>query len=69
MTCLVDALVADTMLRRRRYPSKLCLGVRSHAPSKALVGHAWVEGDGEIVVGQTGDLGTYAPLTPRGSDL
>ena len=60
-TCLVEALAADIMLRRRQYPSVLHLGVRKmDNRSRSLDGHAWVECEGSIVVGHLDNLGEYA---------
>ena len=42
-TCLVQALAADVMLRRRRLPSLVRFGVRFSLTSEPLEGHAWVE--------------------------
>ena len=60
-TCLVEALAADIMLRRRQYPSVLHLGVRKmDNRSRPLDGHAWVECEGSIVVGDLDNLEEYA---------
>jgi Transglutaminase-like superfamily len=60
-TCLVEALAADVMLRRRQYPSALHLGVRKMDNcSRPLDGHAWVECEGSIVVGHLDNLAIYA---------
>ena len=43
-TCLVQALAADVMLRRRRLSSLVRFGVRlTSLTSEPLEGHAWVE--------------------------
>jgi len=51
-TCLVQALAADVMLRRRHLASELRFGVRvltgGRAPFEA---HAWIESDGGAVIG------------------
>jgi hypothetical protein len=63
MTCLVQALAADGMLRRRGFASTLHIGVRLHRPgSTPLQAHAWVKCEGQIVVGALDDLGEYAVL-------
>jgi hypothetical protein len=49
-TCLLQALAADVMLRRRHVPCDLRFGVRfSDTAGDPLEGHAWVEcGDSTI---------------------
>jgi hypothetical protein len=67
MTCLVQALAADAMLRRRGFASELRLGVRLHrSGSDSLEAHAWVECDDGIVVGGLKDLTDYAVLRALG---
>jgi hypothetical protein len=59
-TCLIEALTADVMLRRRRHTPVLHLGVRKTADGpRSLDGHAWVECDGAIVVGHVDHLADY----------
>jgi hypothetical protein len=49
-TCLVQALAADVMLRRRRVSSSLRFGVRlSGTAGDPLEGHAWVECAGATI--------------------
>ena len=60
-TCLADALVAYTMLNRRRYAARLHIGVR-HGEARALEAHAWVECDGAVVIGDVPELARYARL-------
>jgi hypothetical protein len=51
-TCLVQALTADALLRRRGFPSEMCLGVRKRGtPSGSFEAHAWVLCDRQLVVG------------------
>ena len=64
-TCLVDALAADAMLRRRGYASQLCFGVRPPGSgAKRLEGHAWIEHRGTVVLGELDRLGDYAVMSP-----
>ena len=63
-TCLLEALAADAMLRRRSYRSELRFGVRSKDAGSSLDGHAWVECDGRVVVGDVDDLDAYDQLLP-----
>jgi hypothetical protein len=60
-TCLVEALTADAMLRRRGYAAVLHLGVRRQDDVRPpIAGHAWVVCDDRIVVGTVADLADYA---------
>ena len=63
-TCLVEALVAETMLRRRGYGARLRLGVQrpDEGPS-ALAAHAWVECEGAVLIGELDGLRDYAVLS------
>lgn len=56
--CLVRAVAAQRMLRRRGWPALLHLGV---APGPPLRAHAWVTSDGHVVVGGAGATG-FAPV-------
>jgi len=59
-TCLVEALTAHLMLRRRGYEPELHLGVRKpRAHAQPLDGHAWVVCDNQVVVGAVADLRDY----------
>jgi hypothetical protein len=48
-SCLVRALVAETLLVRRGYPAALRFGV-DHSDEE-FAAHAWVESGSEVVVG------------------
>lgn len=48
--CLSQAIVADVLLRRRGFDSQLRIGV-ARTERGALKAHAWVESDGEVVIG------------------
>jgi hypothetical protein len=62
-TCLVQALAADAMLRRRAVRSELRLGVlRSGASS--VDGHAWVECGGGVIIGAADRQSDYRTLEP-----
>jgi hypothetical protein len=59
-SCLVRALAARLMLRRRRLPSTLQLGVRAGALTE-LSAHAWVKcGDVDVVGGES--AAEFTPL-------
>lgn len=49
-TCLPQALVAQALLRRYGLPGILRVGV-ARSPDGAFEAHAWVEREGQIVVG------------------
>jgi hypothetical protein len=68
-TCLVRALAAEAMLRRRGYQPEVRFGVRDPAVRRnQLDAHAWVECEGAVVVGATEDLTDYLVLSaPRRS--
>jgi hypothetical protein len=59
--CLVQALVAHTMLRRHGIPSELRIGVRRTGAS-LLEAHAWIECDGDILVGGIDGLSDFSRL-------
>lgn len=66
-TCLVEALAAHAMLRRRGLPSEMRFGVRtSGSQAASIVAHAWVECGGVVVVGGDRDLPEYAVLSATG---
>ncbi|HEV3060517.1 MAG TPA: lasso peptide biosynthesis B2 protein [Vicinamibacterales bacterium] len=68
-TCLVRALAADAMLRRRRIPAELRFGVRADRENGAPIeGHAWIVcGDGLTIGLAEHEAGAFAELTPTGS--
>ena len=60
--CLPRAIALHTMLRRRREPSQLVLGVLDLGQRGTLDDlHAWVESGGEVVIGALDQ--TLHPLT------
>ena len=64
-SCLVQALAADAMLRRRHLPSVIRIGVRpSRGQRVRFEGHAWVESGGVVTVGALADLSEFQPLAP-----
>ena len=63
MTCLVQALAADTLLRRRGCHPLLRIGVSGGAGAPTIEAHAWVECGGRVVVGDVADLPRYAILS------
>jgi hypothetical protein len=61
-SCLVTALAADAMLRRRGHGSVLRIGVR-HGARASVDAHAWVECDGGVVIGAVDTLSDYAVMS------
>lgn len=59
--CLTKALVAQMLLAREAYPTKLCIGVR-RTPDRQLHAHAWLERDGQVVIGHLPNLHAFTPL-------
>ena len=60
-TCLTQALVAEMLLHRAGHESVLHLGVARPVDRAGLDAHAWVESEGEVVVGG-GELERYTRL-------
>jgi hypothetical protein len=52
--CLVQALAAKVLLDRRNRPAQLRIGV-AKGPGGELQAHAWVESEGRLVIGGTGE--------------
>ena len=63
-TCLRQSLALWWLLRRRRIPAELRIGVRKD--NAGLRAHAWVELDGRALNDPSGVCRTYAPF-PRSS--
>ena len=68
-TCLVQALAAGVMLRRRGLACRLRLGVRTReGDSRArLEAHAWIECDGRIAIGDVAHLSELVVMPSPGS--
>jgi hypothetical protein len=68
-TCLVQALAAAALLRRRGLACQLRLGVRGRAATDgaALEAHAWLECDGRVAVGAVDHLSEMTVMTPSES--
>ena len=66
-TCLVEALAAEAMLRRRGFAPTLRIGVREPGSDATLLeAHAWVECAGSVVIGGRANLADYAVFSePR----
>lgn len=61
-SCLVEALAADCMLRRRGHAPALKIGVR-RGLGIGIDAHAWVECAGAVVVGTASALSEYVVLS------
>lgn len=60
-TCLMQATAGAALLRRRRIPARLHLGViRDPDDHEALLAHAWISCGAQVLTGDEPDLGRYA---------
>lgn len=67
-TCLVKAQAACAMLNRFGYAAKIKIGVAKE--SFDLKAHAWVECDGRVVLGESGnDYVEFPQMKPAASGL
>jgi hypothetical protein len=64
--CLIQALAAWTLLAGRHHPALLRIGV-ANGLDRQFTAHAWVENDGNVVIGGSADLASYTPLVLRGT--
>jgi hypothetical protein len=63
-TCLVQALAADAILRRRGLACELRIGVRVRGNSAVPIeSHAWLECDGAVAIGAIENLSSFKVLT------
>ena len=60
--CLTQAVVVHRLFRRSGRASELRIGVRKDGRGR-FGAHAWVESDGEIVIGGEGLSAGFVPLT------
>lgn len=60
-SCLTRALVMQMLLTRAGRRAEVVVGVRRDG-AKGFESHAWLRHDGQILVGDTGDLDRFAPL-------
>jgi hypothetical protein len=58
---LPRALAGYVLLRRRGCPAHLKIGVAPQ-PARSILGHAWVEYAGQVLVGYRADLQAYTVL-------
>ncbi|HUE89813.1 MAG TPA: lasso peptide biosynthesis B2 protein [Vicinamibacterales bacterium] len=66
-TCLVQALTADAILRRRGISCELRIGVRGGGNGSAPIeAHAWIDCDDAVAIGAIEDLSEFRVLAaPR----
>jgi hypothetical protein len=59
--CLARALTTKTLMKQHGYTAELRIGVmRSQAGQ--LEAHAWIEYQGEVIIGQLHNLVEFTPL-------
>lgn len=61
--CLTQALALLVLYRRSGHPATLRIGVALNSRGK-LLAHAWVESEGNVVIGRLANLSEYTPLPP-----
>lgn len=59
--CLARALTAQVLMSRRGYSPQLRIGVAKGEEGQ-LEAHAWVESQGQVVIGYLGDMARFTPL-------
>jgi Transglutaminase-like superfamily len=59
--CLARALTCQVLMKRHGYSPELRIGVAKSETGK-LEAHAWVESQGQIVIGYLADLSRFIPL-------
>ena len=62
MNCLPQALVGYKLLRQKKFDVKLKIGVMKNLGDH-LVAHAWLEYQGEVILGNLQCLGQFAPFS------
>lgn len=62
--CLAKALTTQVLMARRNLPCDLKIGV-AKASTGALDAHAWIEFEGQVIMGDLPDLERYQLLSPR----
>jgi len=60
--CLAKALTTQILLNRYGYAHKFCIGVNKSS-KQTLKAHAWIEHEGQVIMGNLNDLKQYKPLT------
>lgn len=63
-TCLVRAMGAELMLRRRGIDARFQVGAKRPRAGRPLEAHAWIELDGQTIVGHLPNHAEYFVLSP-----
>jgi hypothetical protein len=63
--CLARALATQVLLSRHGYPADLHIGV-AKGEGGQLEAHAWVESQGQVVIGALSNLSRFTPLPAFG---
>ena len=66
-TCLTQALATQVLLCRQGHPASLRIGV-AKSEAGEFQAHAWVEYQGEVVIGGSEARSHFAPLLSLGED-
>lgn len=66
-TCLTQALTLRALLARAGIPSALAIGV-ARGDASGIAAHAWLEVDGEVVIGE-GGMERYTRLENGGNSM
>lgn len=64
VTCLMQALVGQALFDARGHRSDVRLGVTKD--DEELRAHAWVERNGDVVIGELDDLSEFQPIDDSG---
>jgi len=59
--CLAQALATQVLLERRSYPTQLRIGF-TRGKGGQMSAHAWVESEGRVAIGGTGNMTRYIPV-------
>ncbi|MHC5674162.1 lasso peptide biosynthesis B2 protein [Nostoc sp.] len=59
--CLARALTCQLFISRHGYTSNLCIGVAKGQEGE-LKAHAWLENQGQVVIGDVADLSNFSQL-------
>ena len=60
--CLARALTTQVLMKQQGYSPQFCIGVTKTELGK-LEAHAWIEYQGQIVIGELPNLSLYLPLS------
>ncbi|MEM1254758.1 MAG: lasso peptide biosynthesis B2 protein [Cyanobacteria bacterium P01_H01_bin.21] len=63
--CLVNALTAQLLLTRYQYAHQLHIGIAMDE-SQTLKAHAWIEYEGNVIIGDLQELSRYKSLSHEG---